>query len=62
MGDKSVTNCVRLFIIKYDCFIKNYDSYYKMRLFSCKMRQLLQIASFITKCVGTYIYKYLVYR
>ena len=44
---------IRFFITKWDSFISNCDSYDKIRGFYFKMWQLLQSASFITKCVGT---------
>ena len=44
-----------LFITKCDSFIKNKDSYFKMRRFYYKMPQLLQNASFMSKCVTIHI-------
>ena len=46
MRQKFITRCVRFFITK--C-----NSYYKLRQFYYKMRQLLQIATFITNCDNT---------
>ena len=51
MRQKLITKCVKLFITKCDCFIT--DSYYKMRWFYYKMRQSLQIVTFITKYIST---------
>ena len=44
--------CVRFFITK--C-----DSYYKLRRFYYKMRQVLQNATFITNCDSTHIMKHI---
>ena len=44
MRQKFITKCVKFFIAKS-------DSYYKMRRFYNKMRQLLQNVASITKCV-----------
>ena len=47
---KVITKCVRFFIItKCDNFIVICASYYKMRRFYYKMRQLLQNASFMSR-------------
>ena len=47
---KVITKCVRFFIItKCDNFIVICASYYKMRRFYYKMRQLLQNASFMRR-------------
>ena len=52
------TKCVSFFITKCDSFNTKFDSYNKMRQFYYKMQQLLQNATFVTKCVSTYpIYK-----
>ena len=52
---KFITKCIRLCITKCNSFIINFDSYYKMCWYYCKMQQLLELAMFITKCVCTYI-------
>ena len=44
-----MAKCVRFFTAKCDSFITKYDSYYKMRRFCYKMRQLLQNVAFITQ-------------
>ena len=55
---KFITKCVSFFITKCDSFNTKFDSYNKMRQFYYKMQQLLQNATFVTKCVSTYpIYK-----
>ena len=47
------TKCVRIFIRKCDSFVKKHGHYYEMYRFYYKMRQFLQNAIFIIKCVGT---------
>ena len=48
-----IAKCVRIFIRKCDSFVKKHGRYYEMYRFYYKMRQLLQNAIFIVKCVGT---------
>ena len=43
---KFITKCVSFFILKCDNVITKFGSYYKMRRFYSKMRQLLQNATF----------------
>ena len=40
----------QFFVTKYDSFITNSDSYYKLQQLSYKMRQFLENATFITNC------------
>ena len=42
----------QMLITKCDKFITNCSSYCKMRWFYYKIQQFLQIATFITNCVG----------
>ena len=53
MRQKFTTKCVSCFIRKCDSFIRKCDSYYIMRRLYFKMWQLLQNATFITKCIYT---------
>ena len=53
-----ITKCVSYFITKCDSIITNWDSYYKLRQFCHKVRQLLQNATFITICDSKWLHVY----
>ena len=54
MRQKFITKCVRLFNTKWSSFITNCESNLKIHRFCYKIQQLLQILTFIRKCIGTW--------